>query len=121
MAFHLLIFIALVVSAFFPTAAYIGVNMAELVGGSQNTWAYTDLLQHATQFSARTRTYAWDQGNRVIYSPLGFPVGVNFSVGGTVNNGAHAFVGSTLPTINYSPSQTLPGYLPGVYVLLWGA
>jgi hypothetical protein len=110
-------------AAFFPAAALadVGVNLAELSGGSQNTWPYTDLFQHSTQFSARTRTFPWDNGNRVLYSRQGLPVAVNFTAGGTAASGAHAFVGSVTPTINYSPSQTIPSYLPGTYVLLWGA
>lgn len=110
----------LALGAIFPSAADVGVNLAEIAGGSQNSWPFSDLFRHATQFSARTLTYPWDQGNRVIYSPAGYPVAVNFSVGGTAAGGAHAFIGSTIPTINYSPSQTVPGYLPGQYVLLWG-
>lgn len=117
----LLTFIVFLTASIFPSAADVGVNLAEISGGSQNSWPFSDLFRHATQFSARTLTYPWDQGNRVIYSQAGYPVAVNFSVGGTAAVGAHAFVGSTISTINYSPAQTVPGYLPGLYVLLWGA
>ena len=102
----------------------VGLNLAELSGGSQNAWPFSDVFRHASQFTtvrSSGLSWLWDAYNRVNFDSItGFPVAVNYTVGGSNLNAGLAFVGSTLPFTNYAPSETVPTYLPGTYVLLWG-
>lgn len=101
----------------------LGLNFAELSGGSQNSWPFSDIFRHAGPFTAVRRaagSWVWDRDNRIILDPLTrFPTGVDFTAGGTSLSAGQAFVASTLPFLNYAPSQTIPAYLPGPHVLLW--
>ena len=101
----------------------LGLNFAELGGGSQNSWPFSDIFRHAGPFNVVRRItngWAWDHNNLIILDPLtGYPTGVNYAAGGTALHGGQAFIASTLPFTNYAPSQTIPTYLPGTYVLLW--
>ena len=101
----------------------LGLNFAELGGGSQNSWPFSDVFRHAGQFNAVRRGasgWLWDRNDRIILdAATGLPAAVNYTAGGTSLNAAQAFVASTLPFTNYGPSQTVPTYLPGTHVLLW--
>ena len=101
----------------------LGLNFAELSGGSQNSWPFSDIFRHAGPFTAVRRaagSWVWDRNNRIILDSLtGFPTAVDFTAGGTSLSAGQAFVASTLPFLNYAPSQAIPAYLPGPHVLLW--